>query len=270
MRQYQVAIVQMDTTAPWEENLAAAERFIDEAAAHGASLVAFPECFSQYIGGRTPAEPLDNSPTLDRMRERARANRIWVLSGSLFTPAETEERKYNTSILISPEGERVARYDKLHLFDVYLESGPRLESRRVKPGQKITTVDTELGCLGMSVCYDLRFPELYRFQAQQGARVLLIPSMFSMETGRAHWESLIRARAIENTCYVVAPNQYQGRFVAYGHSMVVDPWGKVLCEIPEGQGIAYAEIDLDYLDRVREKMPTLKHCREDVYQIIEQ
>ena len=133
------------------------------------------------------------------------------------------------------------------------------------PGGEIVDVDTPLGHLGMSVCYDVRFPELCRTLALRGAQVLLVPAMFSRETGRAHWELLLRARAVENTCYVIAPNQFGGRFGAWGHSMIIDPWGKVLCEIPEGEGLALAEIDLDYLDQVRRDLPCLAHRRADLY-----
>lgn len=264
-RKYLAAVAQIDTTHGWERSLAAAASFVDQAADAGASLVAFPENFSRYEGGRTPAEPLEHSPTLDCMAGKARERGIWILCGTVFTPAP-DGRSLNTSVLLNPAGERVARYDKLHLFDVTLPSGEvRRESKRVCPGGEIVDVDTPLGHLGMSVCYDVRFPELYRTLALRGAQVLLVPAMFSRETGRAHWELLLRARAVENTCYVIAPNQFGGRFGAWGHSMIIDPWGKVLCEIPEGEGLALAEIDLDYLDQVRRDLPCLAHRRAGLY-----
>lgn len=265
MRKYTVAIAQIDTSAGWEANLRAAEAFVEQAAQGGASLAAFPENFSCYEGGHTPAEPLEDSPTLARMSARARAGRIWVLCGSLFTPGP-EGRSYNTSVLLNPTGAVEASYHKLHLFDVTLPGGEvRRESKRVCPGSRVVTAETELGHLGMSVCYDLRFPELYRAMTLRGAQVLLVPAMFSRETGKAHWEALLRARAIENGCYVVAPNQWGGRFGAYGHSMVIDPWGEVIAGIPEGQGLAFAEIDLDRLEQVRRNLPCLQHRRTDCY-----
>lgn len=265
VRKYLAAIAQIDTTTGWEHCLSTAESYVDQAAAAGAKLIAFPENFSQYQGGHTPAEPLDNSPTLERMASKARETGLWILCGTLFTPAP-DGRFLNTSVLLDPEGNRAARYDKLHLFDVTLPSGEqRRESKQVCPGGAIVTAETSLGHLGMSVCFDLRFPELYRTMALRGAQVLLAPAMFSQETGRAHWELLIRTRAVENGCYVIAPNQYGGKFGAYGHSMIVDPWGKVLAEISEGEGLALAEIDLDYLDQVRQNLPCLAIRRSDLY-----
>lgn len=265
MSGYLAAIAQMDTSAGWEQNLCAAERFAEEAAAAGAKLLAFPESFSRYEGSRTPAEALEDSPTLARMRAKARETGLWILCGSLFTPAP-DGRNYNTSLLLDPTGEIAGRYEKLHLFDVVLPSGEaRRESKRICPGSHMTTVDTPLGKLGMSICYDVRFPEMYRAMTLQGAQVLLVPSMFSRETGRAHWECLLRARAVENGCYVIAPDQYGGAFKAWGHSMIVDPWGKILCEIDEGQGLAMAEIDFDYLAQARQNLPCLEHRRTDLY-----
>lgn len=265
IRKYLAAIGQIDTTEGWEHCLSTAESFADQAAAAGAKLIAFPENFSQYQGGHTPFEPLDNSPTLERMADKARETGLWILCGTLFTPAP-DGRSLNTSVLLNPKGERVARYDKLHLFDVTLPSGEqRRESKRVCPGGSIVTADTPLGHLGLSVCFDVRFPELYRTMVLRGAQVLLVPAMFSRETGRAHWELLVRTRAVENGCYVIASNQYGGKFGAYGHSMIVDPWGKILAEIPEGEGLAMAEIDLDYLDQVRNNLPCLSIRRSDLY-----
>lgn len=259
MRNYIAAIAQIDTTTPWEENLARIEGYIDQAAAAGAKLIAFPESFSQYLGGRTPSEALNDSPTLTRMARKAREHGIWVLCGSIFTPSPEVERKYNTSVLLDPNGEMAAHYHKMHMFDVTLPTGEtRFESRRFCHGKDIVTVETPLGHLGMSICYDIRFPEQYRSMAARGAEVFLVPSMFTKPTGRLHWELLMRARAVENGCYVIAPNQIDGRFGSYGHSMIVDPQGKVLCEIEESEGIALAEIDLDYLDQVRANMPSTR------------
>ena len=183
MRKYIAAIGQIDTTDGWDHCMSTAERFVDEAASAGAKLIAFPENFSQYNGGHTPAEPLENSPTLERMARKAKEHGIWILCGTIFTPAP-DSRNYNTSILLNPEGERVGRYEKLHLFDVTLPSGDvRKESKHVCPGDHMTMVDTELGKLGMSVCYDVRFPELYRHMTLKGAQILLIPAMYSRETG---------------------------------------------------------------------------------------
>ena len=264
-RRYIAAVAQIDTGHTWEENLASAEHFVDEAAAYGASLIVFPENFTCYEGGRTRVESLESSSTLEHMAKKAQEHHMWILCGTLFTPGEDGRHK-NTSILLNPAGERVARYDKTHLFDVTLPNGEeRRESKLVQPGDHITTVETELGHLGMSVCFDVRFPELYRNMALQGAQVLLVPAMFSSLTGRAHWELLVRTRAVENTCYVIAADQWGGHGDGYGHSMIVSPWGEIIAQVPDGQGIAYGEIDLDYLDQVRGNMPCLANRRADLY-----
>ena len=268
MRKYIAAVAQIDTTAPWAENMGRIEGYIDDAASRGAKLIAFPESFSQYLGGRTPTEALDASPTVERMAAKAKEHSMWVLCGSIFTPSGKDARRSNTSVLLSPAGEIAATYEKMHMFDVTLPDGTtRLESDRFRPGDRIVTLDTELGCLGLSVCFDVRFPELYRIMALRGAQVLLIPSMFTKPTGRLCWEVLLRARAVENGCYVIAPNQIDGRFGSYGHSMIVDPSGKILCQIEEEEGIATAEIDLDELDRVRRDMPVLSMRAENVYRV---
>lgn len=255
MRSYLAAIAQIDTTTPWAENMLRIEGYVDAAAAAGARLIAFPESFSQYLGSRTPTEALEDSPTLARMATKARTHHMWVLCGSLFTPAG--ERSRNTSVLLTPQGEIAAHYHKMHMFDVTLPTGEtRFESKRFCPGTQLVTLPTELGHLGMSICYDIRFPEQYRAMAARGAEVFLVPSMFTKPTGKLHWELLLRARAAENGCYVIAPNQIDGRFGSYGHSMIVDPQGRVLCEIADGEGIALAEVDLDFLEQVRRDMPS--------------
>lgn len=257
MKQYTAAIVQLNTAPGWADNMQRIESYIGQAAQAGAKLIAFPESFSQYLGARTPAEAPESSPTLARMAAKARQHGIWVLCGSLFTPAQ--ERKHNTSILLSSKGEIAGIYHKMHMFDVTLPTGERrLESKNFCPGTEMVTVKTPLGHFGMSICYDVRFPEQYRAMAGRGAEVFLIPSMFTKPTGKLHWELLLRARAVENGCYVIAPNQIDGRFDSYGHSMIVDPQGRVLCEIPEGEGMAFAEIDLDHAGQVRQNMPSTR------------
>lgn len=255
MSRYLAAIVQLDTAPGWAENMDRIADYIAQAAHQGAALVTFPESFSQYLGGRTPAEEPESSPTLLRMGELARQHGVWLLCGSLFTPSG--DRKRNSSFLLDPQGQVAGRYDKMHLFDVTLPTGEaRMESRSFCPGEEIVTVDTPLGCLGMSICYDVRFPEQYREMTRRGMEVALIPSMFTKPTGRLCWEVLLRSRAIENGCYVIAPNQIDGRFGSYGHSMIVDPQGRILCELDEAEGMALAEIDLDLVSSTRAAMPS--------------
>ena len=175
-------------------------------------------------------------------------------------------------MIIDPEGEIIARYSKLHTFDVTLPDGSvQRESARIRPGGGITTVDTPLGTLGMSICYDIRFGEMYRLMALRGAQVIFTPANFTMPTGKDHWETILRTRAIENGVYIVAADQIgkKSEFTAYGNSMVVDPWGTVIARAPDRPGILYAEIDLDWLDSVRSKIPSLKNRRTDIYDVIE-
>lgn len=255
MNRYLAAIVQLDTAPGWADNMERIAAYIARAAEQGAALVAFPESFSQYLGSRTPAEDPGNSPTLMQMGQLARQHGVWLLCGSLFTP--DGDRKRNSSFLLSPEGQVVGRYDKMHMFDVTLPTGEtRMESRNFCPGEDIVTVDTPLGVLGMSVCYDIRFPEQYREMTRRGMEVALVPSMFTKPTGRLCWEVLLRARAIENGCYVIAPNQIDGKFGSYGHSMIVDPQGNVLCQLGEEEGMALAEIDLELVAATRAAMPS--------------
>lgn len=183
-----------------------------------------------------------------------------------------ERKKYNTTVLLNPEGEEVARYRKLHAFDITLADGTETrESDRMQIGNDIVMVDTELGKFGLSICYDIRFPELYRYMAQNGCQVLFTPANFQMQTGKDHWEIILRTRAVENTCYVVAAGQIgkkRGTSLSYGSSLVADPWGTVIARAKETAGVTMAEIDLDYLDKVRRDLPCLKNKRNDIYEVI--
>ena len=175
-------------------------------------------------------------------------------------------------MLISPEGKILATYSKLHMFDITLADGtPYRESDRVKPGDSIVTVETELGIFGMSICYDVRFPEIYRLMALRGAQVIFVPASFTMPTGKDHWEVLLRARAIENGCYIVAAGQIGQKpaYAAYGNSLVADPWGTVIARSKDAPGITYAEIDLDYLEKIRKQIPSLENRRSDLYEVSE-
>lgn len=190
----------------------------------------------------------------------------------LPTPRNLQSlHRYNTSVIIDPEGKIIATYRKLHTFDVTLPDGTVCdESTRVHPGKEIVTVDTPLGKLGMSICYDIRFCELYRIMALEGAQVIFTPASFTMPTGKDHWEPILRTRAIENGCYIVAADQIgqKARFFAYGNSMVVDPWGTIVARASDRAGVIYAVIDLDYLDAVRAKIPSLLNRRNDVYDVV--
>lgn len=272
IRKYQIGVIQMDTRDNYEENMEAACRFIDEAAAKGAKLVTFPEVFN-YIGTEPrEAEEIPNGPTITLMAKKAREHHIWIHCGSISEVNPNGEKKYNTTVLLNPEGEEVARYRKLHAFDITLADGTETrESDRMQIGNDIVMVDTELGKFGLSICYDIRFPELYRYMAQNGCQVLFHTSEFPDATGKDHWEIILRTRAVENTCYVVAAGQIgkkRGTSLSYGSSLVADPWGTVIARAKETAGVTMAEIDLDYLDKVRRDLPCLKNKRNDIYEVI--
>ena len=239
----------------------------NEAAARGAGFVALPENLA-YMGPEkakaATAEPIDG-PTLERFAQKARQHRLFLLAGSILESGAPQGRFYNTSALFGPGGERLASYRKIHLFDVDIPDGARYrESETIEPGKDPVIANTPLGCFGLSICYDLRFPELYRALASKGAQILCVPAAFTMLTGKDHWEVLLRARAIENTCFVIAPAQF-GRHtenkVTFGHALVADPWGCVIGCASDGEGLAMAPIDLSILERVRRDLPSLAHRR---------
>lgn len=210
------------------------------------------------------AENLEGA-TLTRMAELARTLKISILAGSVLEAGAPGGRLFNTSTLFGPDGARRAVYRKIHLFDVEVGDGQTYrESAAVAPGSEVVVADAPFGKVGLSVCYDLRFPELYRAQSAQGAVLLTVPAAFTLMTGKDHWEVLLRARAIENLSYVMAPAQ-QGRHpkdrLTWGHAMVIDPWGLVVARASEGEGFAMAELDLDYLAKVRKSLPSLSHRR---------
>jgi predicted amidohydrolase len=199
------------------------------------------------------------------MAEAARRQELTLLLGSLPEKVAGDARVYNTSVLIGPDGAMIATYRKMHLFDIDLPGMEHLkESKAVRPGEELVVADAPFGRIGLSICYDVRFPELYRRLARQGARVLAVPSAFTERTGKDHWEVLLRARAIENLAYVVAAAQtghHGGGRASHGHSMIVDPWGAVLAQVPEGEGVALAELDFARQDRLRRELPALGHAR---------
>lgn len=272
LRKYTMAVVQMDTQSDKEANLKAACNFIDEAVAHGAKFVSFPEVWNVIDEGQEEPEEVPGGRTISLMAGKAREHGIWIHCGSIAEVNPEGDRKYNTTAVLNPKGEMVAKYRKLHTFDITLPDGSKAEeSARIKPGKEMVVADTEMGGLGLSICYDIRFPELYRWLALHGAEILFTPANFRMATGKDHWEAILRARAIENGCYVVASAQYgkkHGTIFSFGDSMIIDPWGMIICRAQERAGIALGEIDLDYLDKIRSMMPSLKNRRDDVYDTI--
>lgn len=267
MSTFLAAAVQLNSTSNEKGNLEQAENLIVRAAGYGASLVTTPEN-TNYLGPHDQkverAQGLDG-PICQRFSALAKRLKIHLLLGSFNELSRDAKHCRNTSVLFGPEGARLAVYRKIHLFDIDLPGELRfLESETVEAGGKVVVVATELARLGMSICYDLRFAELYRRLRKGGAEILLVPSAFTEPTGRAHWFPLLRARAIENQCYLIAPAQVgrhddQGLRESYGHAAIVGPWGTVLATAGDGPGLALAEIDLNRVDRIRRSMPVEDH-----------
>jgi len=204
------------------------------------------------------------------LSQKAKEHGIFIHCGSLRERNPAGGRFYNTTVMLDDSGSIIAKYRKIHTFDAILADGTVIkESKNVHPGSEIVSVDTELGRFGFSICYDIRFPELFRLLALDGARILFTPANFTLPTGKDHWETILRTRAIENGCYVVAPAQIgkKPKFTAFGNSMIVDPWGTVIARTSDEPGIAIAEIDLDYQEKIRTQLPSLLNRREDVYTI---
>ncbi|PYT08079.1 MAG: hydrolase [Acidobacteria bacterium] len=262
-----VALVQTCSTEDRGTNLQQAETLFEQAARGGADLVALPEnfLFLRSEGSPVPEPESLDGPIVNRFARQAKERRVWLLLGSFAERIPGSSRVHNTSVLIDRAGEVRAVYRKVHLFDIDMQDGPRLrESDAVDPGERVVVAETEFGPMGLSICYDIRFPELYRRQALAGARLLVVPSAFTDKTGSDHWHLLTRARAVENQCFLLAPAQW-GRHsekrASYGHSLIVDPWGRIVAEKEEGVGIIEAEIDLGEVDRVRKALPALTHIR---------
>jgi predicted amidohydrolase len=263
-----VALVQMTSTDKLSENLDSAQRAVREAAERGAEFIALPENFAFLRREGKPivcAQGLDGE-IVETVRELASRHRVPILAGTFAEVIEGDQRVYNTSVLISEAGRIAAVYRKIHLFDVDLgESGGVFrESAFTAPGEEVVVAETAFGRVGLSVCYDVRFPELYREMAARGADWITVPSAFAPETGKVHWEVLLRARAIENQAFVLAPAQC-GRHspdrASHGRSLIVDPWGRILAEAGDEPGIVVADCDPDELTRVRASLPALLHRR---------
>lgn len=272
MSRFIAAAIQMHSIDDKATNIAKAEALIDEAAAKGAKLVVLPEMFNLWGPPELlveEAEPIPG-PSVDRVRGKAKAHGIYIVAGSVAERREGEQKIRNTSVLVDPNGEIIARYSKIHLFDVEMPGQFAMrESDSVTPGDAVVVARTDHCTLGISICYDLRFPELYRSLVVAGANVVAIPGSFMLATGKDHWLPLIRARAIENQVYVVAANEFGPipgtGALRNGRSVIVDPWGTVLAQAPDADVAIAAEIDLDYLQKVRRDIPCLTHLRSDVY-----
>jgi len=268
-----VGLVQMNSRSDKEANLATAERLIDEAAERGARLVGLPEYVS-FLGPKdlheANAEPIPG-PTTERFAAKARQHGIYLLGGSILEHSDVDGKYYNTSTFFNPDGELQAIYRKIHLFDIDITGNVSAnESASILPGERVVTVQLDGHTVGLTICYDLRFPELYRLLALEGAEVLFVPAAFTLFTGKDHWHTLLRARAIENQCYVLAPAQigpHDTNAQCYGHALVADPWGTVTADAPNHEGVVIADVDFAYLRQVRTQVPSLANRRPAAYEM---
>jgi len=264
LQRFRVAAVQMVSAPEVEANLRRAGELIAEAAAAGAQLVALPEYFcllGRQDSDKVAVREADGSgPIQQFLSEAARRHGVWLIGGTVPLQCDLPDKVRNSCLVFDDQGQRRARYDKIHLFGFDNGSERFDEARSIQPGTQPVTLDSPYGRIGLSVCYDLRFPELYRALAPSA--LLMVPSAFTATTGRAHWEPLLRARAIENLAWVVAPAQgglHPNGRRTHGHSMIIDPWGEILAELAEGEGVLLAEIDHARLQQARSSLPALQH-----------
>jgi len=265
----QVSCIQMCSSHDVEHNLAQATKYLKQAAENGSKLALLPETFS-FIA-KNHEQKLENAEkehlVLEFLSQQAKQYQLWIIAGSTLCPSEHGNKLYNRCPIFAPDGTQCASYDKMHLFDVNLDTESWQESQSIEAGQKPVSISiNDDWKAGISICYDLRFPELYRYYSASGCNILTVAAAFTVPTGKAHWEALLRARAIENQCYVLASAQYgkhQDGRETYGHSMIIDPWGKIISELPNGEGIITADLDLSYLQHVRASLPALQHKSRD-------
>jgi predicted amidohydrolase len=267
LSEIQAAAIQLNANGTRVENVAKAVQMVGQAAAAGAKLIVLPELCNGYgdlAGVVAQAEPIPG-PTSERLRQCAIEHRVYLVAGSLCERSSQPGRGYNTCLFFGPGGAELARYRKLHLFEASVPGNASIcESEHMCAGDDVVSVTTELANFGLAICYDLRFPELFRQLSQRGMEVLLFPSAFTYATGKDHWHVLLRARAIENQCFIVAANQcgrHTEKLSSYGHSLIIDPWGRILAEAGEEETIIYARLDGIRLNSVREVLPALKNRR---------
>lgn len=263
-----IAAIQMASGTNVSANLIEVSRQILSATQAGAKLIVLPENFAimglQDADQVKVAEDDGSGPIQDFLGEQAKKHKVWLIAGTIPLKSGSEDKVYAACLVYNEMGERVSRYNKIHLFDVHLEGTSEIykESETIKAGDQVVVVDTPFGKIGLAICYDLRFPELFRQLVKQGAEIVVLPSAFTAITGKAHWEVLLRARAIENLCYIVASAQggyhVNGR-ETHGDSMIVDPWGIILDHLPQGSGYVIADMDIEKIKNVRLNFPVLQH-----------
>jgi len=259
-----VSLIQICSNDHLLQNLKTCRELIVQAKQAGAEFVLLPENFS-FLGHED--EKLKNAALIQQESESFLTNLsrelgVWILGGGYAAISPDEQKVYNQSMLVNPQGESVAMYQKIHLFDADLPQGKWHESKRVKSGNNVTVAKLKDWVVGLSICYDVRFPELYRQLTNQGAQILTVPAAFTVPTGQAHWHTLLRARAIENQCYVLAPAQtgeHSKTRASFGHSLIVDPWGEIVCDAGIAEGFVIADLGYERLQTVRQNMPVLVH-----------
>lgn len=271
---FKLAACQMNVVDDKDRNISKAVEMLKTAADNGARMVILPEMFNcPYSNGKFPeyAEEEENSPTLDTISKAASSLGIYIIAGSI--PEARSGKLFNTCFIFNKKGEIIGKHRKMHLFDIDIPGKITFkESDMLSSGAKVTVVDTEYCKVGVAICYDVRFPELSRLMALKGAELIVIPGAFNMTTGPAHWELLMRTRALDNQVYFAAVSparDLNASYTAYGNSMVVEPWGNIACRAGEAEEVIICDIDLSKVGKVRSELPLLKHRRTDIYEIVE-
>lgn len=264
----QIAAIQMTSTASVQDNLAQAQKLIAIAINTGAQLIVLPEMFATMGMDKESAchvyETQGTGPIQEFLAAQAKQSRAWIIGGTIPLKSDDGERARAACLVFNDKGECVARYDKIHLFDVYVADSREnfQESKRIEPGEQIVVIETPVGKVGLAICYDLRFPELFRLLQERGAEIFALPAAFTVPTGQAHWEILMRSRAIENTCYMVGAAQWGNNSPnrkTFGDSIIIDPWGNILTQLTENTGVINAAINLNYLHEIRRNFPLMQH-----------
>ena len=265
-----VSAIQLNSKQNKEENLTKAIHYIEKAAAMGAKLIVLPE-YMNYISSKKEAlEQAETipGPTIDILMRKAKELNIYIHCGSILEKYD-DERAFNTSVLINDNGVIEAKYRKIHLFDIDVNGvATYKESNLIKPGEEIVVADTKVGKIGFSICYDLRFPELYRSLMLKGSEVIVVPAAFNQRTGIHHWETLLKARAIENQCYIIASGQlgtFEEGQTTFGSSMIIDPWGIVIARASDVEGYILADVNFEYISQLRQQLPCLYHRKPELY-----
>lgn len=273
MNKLKIGLIQMKVSQNKKENLHKAYNLIKGLACKKLDIVVLPEMFSTpYVTSNFPlyAEKEDDY-SYNFLSNIAKENNIYLVAGSI--PEFDNNKIYNTSFVFNRQGEKIAKHRKIHLFDIDIKGKQTFkESDTLSPGDEVTVFNSEFGKIGLCICYDFRFPELARLMVNKGAKVIIVPASFNMTTGPAHWHLMFRSRAVDNQIYTIGcspASDYNSSYVSYGHSLIVSPFGEVLCELDDKENIITYEIDLDYVDKIREELPLLNHRRKDLYELIE-